>query len=539
MKMRIPDEILLRTTSDELSLVRSLARPQPDGSLDKTTAVNLSDLTPETQAEIRSAAMDIDAGKFVRVLDAVLSAETGDSDFKVPSFAAFEPLLKAFLRQAHKDGWIYEMCDGGVLRPWAVTTIMTRTPHHTDKASPRVEIHGAAYGPQDGRIKLTKRAWFFEAGNVSRRHVSKILENAGLFVETSELREIHDEAEVVFHDVIRQSFAHQFRVAGPVARNVTNGFRNRNPEEAMGSRVIMDIDPSRVYYGNDEIETDLYGTKQEPCFLNLPHHPFVEVYNLSTHESFWISVTHLQPYVYRPELREKLILPKVQRDLLDILTTDIEMLTGDLIEGKASGNVILTKGVPGVGKTLTAEIYAEVCKKPLFSVHAGNLGTTPDSIAKNLREIFQKAKRWNCILLLDEADVFVMERGRDVTQNAIVAEFLRTLEYFDGLLFMTSNRGDDIDDAILSRCAAIIQYELPGDTDLARVWKVMSDNFEACLDEEMIATLVELFPRIAPRDVKMLLRLTMRVASGKRQSLDADLFRQCAIFRGIKIKEKD
>lgn len=97
-------------------------------------------------------------------------------------------------------------------------------------------------------------------------------------------------------------------------------------------------------------------------------------------------------------------------------------------------------GSPGLGKTLTAEVYAEVIERPLYSIHAGALGTNADDIEKNLRTILTRAKRWNCVLLLDEADVFVMQRGASLTQNAIVAEFLRTLEYFDGLMFMTSNR---------------------------------------------------------------------------------------------------
>ena len=59
--------------------------------------------------------------------------------------------------------------------------------------------------------------------------------------------------------------------------------------------------------------------------------------------------------------------------------------------------------------------------------------------------------------LLDEADVFVLERGLDLVQNAIVAEFLRTLEYFDGLLFLTTNRMNGVDEAILARCAAVIE----------------------------------------------------------------------------------
>ena len=38
--------------------------------------------------------------------------------------------------------------------------------------------------------------------------------------------------------------------------------------------------------------------------------------------------------------------------------------------------------------------------------------------------------------------------------NAVVGVFLRVLEYFNGLLFLTTNRIDDIDEAIVSRCIA-------------------------------------------------------------------------------------
>jgi len=52
-----------------------------------------------------------------------------------------------------------------------------------------------------------------------------------------------------------------------------------------------------------------------------------------------------------------------------------------------------------------------------------------------------------------------LKNNDDINRNAIVAEFLRVLEYFELLMFMTTNRPDDIDDAIVQRCAAIIRYE--------------------------------------------------------------------------------
>lgn len=237
-----------------------------------------------------------------------------------------------------------------------------------------------------------------------------------------------------------------------------------------------------------------------------------------------------------------MVLPEDHRDLLDILTTDISAFTSDIVEGKSAGNIIMCVGSPGLGKTLTAEVYAEVIERPLYSIHAGALGTNADDIEKNLRTILTRAKRWNCVLLLDEADVFVMQRGASLTQNAIVAEFLRTLEYFDGLMFMTSNRGSDIDEAIIPRCAAIIHYDVPEKSDAQKIWKIMGENFGVNIPDELVRSLVNTYPELPPRDIKMLLRLTLRMSvkeQGSGSIPTLDIVRKCAMFRGIERKRKE
>ncbi|CAG8955492.1 hypothetical protein HYFRA_00010359 [Hymenoscyphus fraxineus] len=96
----------------------------------------------------------------------------------------------------------------------------------------------------------------------------------------------------------------------------------------------------------------------------------------------------------------------------------------DLIRGKGSGLVILLHGVPGVGKTATAEAIAQAHKKPLFSITCGDLGITPKEVETSLRDIFRLAHLWDCILLLDEADIFLSRREvSDLTRNALVSGF--------------------------------------------------------------------------------------------------------------------
>lgn len=533
--IRIPYPVLYRTTCEALAMKRSLGGSR-GSSMDDTSPLDLDALSDEDLADIRIAAEAEGAKKFLRAYDAVLAARSGESDWKVPSFEAFAEMLRRFLLEKTAECRLYEVQADGEMLPWVMTSIKREENHRTTSATPRIILAGAAYGPDEqGQIKLIKKTWFFEPGEVSRRSVDKILAAAGLHLETPELQAAHDDACTTFFSTLETGFASQMRITGPVMRFARASTR-RDHDAQIGHKAIMDIDEKSLKARPKTVDSDPTGARNVGLPCTLPVHPILRVYDLALHEFCWVHVSNLAPYEYQPQLREKLILPDVQRNLLDILTTDTEMLTDDIVEGKSAGNVILTKGPPGVGKTLTAEIYAEVCRKPLYAVHAGMLGTTPREVAEELRGVFTKAQRWKCVLLLDEADVFVLTRGRDVVQNAITAEFLRVLEYFDGLLFMTTNRGDDIDEAILSRCAAIIHYDAPAPEHARRLWQVLSDNFSADLDAELIDALVGAFPEITGRDIKMLLRLCMRVSQGHGRPLDLDLFRECAMFRGINAK---
>ncbi|KAL4882297.1 hypothetical protein BJY04DRAFT_217615 [Aspergillus karnatakaensis] len=131
----------------------------------------------------------------------------------------------------------------------------------------------------------------------------------------------------------------------------------------------------------------------------------------------------------------------------------------DLIRGKGTGLVILLHGVPGVGKTTTAEAVAQAHEKPLFFITCGDLGFTPREIEASLREIFRLAHLWDCVLLLDEADVFLTRRNeQDLKRNAIVSVFLRVLEYYSGILFLTTNRMGSLDEAFKSRIHVSLYY---------------------------------------------------------------------------------
>lgn len=62
----------------------------------------------------------------------------------------------------------------------------------------------------------------------------------------------------------------------------------------------------------------------------------------------------------------------------------------------------------------------------------GDIGYKPEDVERNLEELFGLAHRWGCVLLLDEADVFLAKR------SVIYLFFLQGMMVTERML--TSNR---------------------------------------------------------------------------------------------------
>jgi hypothetical protein len=539
MSLTVSKDLVEASRADQLASYRDYA-----GTLhgDRELEIDTNKLDAEGLSDLIAAAKAVGDSKTARAVESISLARAGKFDKPVPNFKAFKGVLEAFLKADSIDGWIYVAGDDGKLYPQLVTAVTydDGMGYGRSKGNPSVRIHTTSYGLSlDGNYNekygVYESTHSFAPQSVANRRLADILSAEGIYKETQALGEAHKASLERHHKLTQDAFAKQFRVNGAVYHFEDDNYSRRGLELA-GRRVIHDLEPKDYGPVKRYAESYIFDDDADAGGVGpVPEHPVVKVFDLRTHEFFWVHADNIAPYEYDKSLREKLILPPTHRDLLDVLTTDLGAFVNDFIEGKSAGNVILCKGIPGVGKTLTAEVYAELIDRPLYSIHSGALGTTAENIEKNLRIIFQRGKRWNCVLLLDEADVFVVQRGNNIEQNAIVAEFLRTLEYFDGLLFMTTNRPDDIDEAIISRCAAIIDYAPPTSKDAAAIWRVMATQYEANLSDELVGQLVELFPEIAPRDIKMLFRLALRVAAAHKEPLTLGTFRRCAMFRAIKM----
>lgn len=122
----------------------------------------------------------------------------------------------------------------------------------------------------------------------------------------------------------------------------------------------------------------------------------------------------------------------VQSLIATHFSTKDQNMQFDLVKDKGKGVVVLLHGVPGVGKTATAECVAESERKPLLPITCGDLGLKPKEVEATLQTAFQLAQAWDCVMLLDEADIFLAERDNtNIERNALVSVFLRVLEYYE------------------------------------------------------------------------------------------------------------
>jgi SpoVK/Ycf46/Vps4 family AAA+-type ATPase len=177
----------------------------------------------------------------------------------------------------------------------------------------------------------------------------------------------------------------------------------------------------------------------------------------------------LRDIVWSEEAFHSLVLEPKQKVLIHSLVKQHKhraALFDDIVVGKGKGLIGLLSGGPGCGKTLTAEAVAEVTGRPLYVVSAGELGTVVTDVDQNLTKILELSRTWGAVLLLDEAEVFLQQRSTtDINRNALVSVFLRQLEYFQGILFLTTNMVAQFDPAFESEC---IMVGLVGRSDLPR-----------------------------------------------------------------------
>jgi SpoVK/Ycf46/Vps4 family AAA+-type ATPase len=107
------------------------------------------------------------------------------------------------------------------------------------------------------------------------------------------------------------------------------------------------------------------------------------------------------------------------------------------------------------------------------------MGVTPPEVEQNLGQFLKLGELWGAIVLLDEADIYLEQRDTENLQrNALVSVFLRALEYYKGILFLTTNRVGSFDEAFISRIHVPLYYKDLTDDDRRQIWENSFERLE-------------------------------------------------------------
>ncbi|KAI0435815.1 P-loop containing nucleoside triphosphate hydrolase protein [Xylaria telfairii] len=190
--------------------------------------------------------------------------------------------------------------------------------------------------------------------------------------------------------------------------------------------------------------------------------PKVKGFALDSKTWHKFKVNDISSFAWNDEAFENLVLDGREKRLLSALVSHHrsgDKTFDDFVQGKGQGLILLLGGPPGVGKTLTAEGIAEMLKRPLYRVKAGDLGVSADKVERSLKTALDLSAYWDAVLLIDEADIFLGKRTDDnLERNELVSIFLVLLEYYTGVLIFTTNRTSGIDPAFESRIDISIKY---------------------------------------------------------------------------------
>lgn len=482
--------------------------------------------------------------------------------FSANDLEAVVPAIARYLLADAIRGWLFNVNVAG--KPLAyVVTRLDYTPASNDETG-KVFIELKA----NAKATLANVTLRISASDIEGKTVSEIFADKGYLKETPELIATYDATVERYFDW-RAQYGAQFSASGTgfYAEDPTSSHRNTDwsrkdvvvlSANGMAARLVNDesIIPNRTtaldatgdilgQYLSKAAKSNKYDAEDEVkasqaaipkgLFTQLPVHGYILMFHLDLHHYLWVHVDDMQPYDYQPALKQKLILPPEQTDLIDILTAEMDVLMDDIVAGKSGGTTVLCAGPAGVGKTLTAEVYSEIIRRPLYRVHSGQLGLNVAAMESALKDVLTRAQRWGAVMLIDEADVYIKRRDDDMTMNAVVGVFLRVLEYFNGLLFLTTNRVDDIDEAIVSRCIAMIKFYPPDAEARAKIWRVMTEQFGLQVEDALIAQLAEIFPHATGRDIKGLAKLTAKFCGHKSVAPTLEVFKRCSVFRGMDV----
>jgi len=199
------------------------------------------------------------------------------------------------------------------------------------------------------------------------------------------------------------------------------------------------------------------------------------------------------------------------------------------------GTSCLFAGPPGTGKTMVANIIAAELGVPMFKIDLSQvvdkyIGETE----KRLAHIFDEAAETGAMLLFDEADSMFTRRTAvkssvDRYANLEVNYLLQRIETFDGLVLLTTNFEQSLDDALRRRLRFVIRFPIPEASEREVLWGTfLVPELPRAADVDCV-TLGELYELTGAHIKNAVVRAAARAAGEGQRALNQEDLQHAAL----------
>lgn len=140
------------------------------------------------------------------------------------------------------------------------------------------------------------------------------------------------------------------------------------------------------------------------------------------------------------------------------------------------GVTLLFSGLPGTGKTASAEALAFALERPILIADYSRIQNCwVGQTEKNIARIFQQARLQKAVLFWDEADAMFVDRNTS-SHNWEIRDtniLLQQLELFEGVCVLATNRTFSLDKALERRISLKVTFDRPNKEMREAIWKKM------------------------------------------------------------------